>query len=135
MNDQEQIKARLEKLAYTKTKPFCYSCYSTAPTGRCEKCGSDDLMRELAGEGVEYGTSWVIESLVRENLTPINDEEEFEESIRQCYPDTVTVGWLTLDTVNTIRDCDPVSWRCARNEWLDTEEQDGQIISFDGGSR
>ena len=91
-------------------------------------------MRELAGEGVEYGVSWVIESLVCENLTPINAEEEFEESIRQCYPETVTVGWLTLDTVTTIRDSDPVSWRCACSEWLDSEEQDGQLITFDNGS-
>jgi hypothetical protein len=78
--------------------------------------------------------SWVIESLVRENLTSINVEEEFEESIRQCYPETVTVGWLTLDAATTIRDSDPVSWRCACNEWVDSEEQDGQLITFDNGS-
>jgi hypothetical protein len=91
-------------------------------------------MRELAGEGVEYGVSWIIESLVRNNLTPIDVEEEFVESIRQCYPETVTVGWLTLDTVDTIRNSDPVSWRCALVDWLSNEEGDGLIVTFDNGS-
>lgn len=133
MIDKEVILERLDELAFKKTTLFCYGCYRRAPSGVCEGCASDDLMREYAGEGVEYGTSWVREHLVRENLTPINVEEEFEESIRECYPATVTVGWLTLDTVTTIRDSDPVSWRCACNEWADSEEQDGQIISFDNG--
>jgi hypothetical protein len=134
MTNNEQILERLEKLAYKKSQPFCIGCYLTALTGRCEKCGSDDLARELVGEGVEWGTSHVIEYLVRENLIPIDIDEEFEESIRQCYPETVTVGWLTLDTVSTIRDSDPVSWRCARGEWIDSEEKDDLVISFDGGS-
>ena len=134
MIDKEEILKRLDELAVRKTIPFCYGCYRRAPSGVCEGCASDDLMRELAGEGVEYGTAWIHEHLVRENLTPINVEDEFEVSIRECYPETVTVGWLTLDTVTTIRDSDPVSWRCACNKWAVSEEHDGQMISFDNGS-
>jgi hypothetical protein len=53
-----ELKTKLEKLAYQITQPFCYHCYKTAPTGVCESCHSDDLMRELSGDGVEYGTDW-----------------------------------------------------------------------------
>jgi hypothetical protein len=128
------LQTRLKELAYRKSKPFCYSCYRTAPAGRCEICQSDDLMRELAGDGVDWGTDWIIEHLIRENLTPINVDEEFEESVRQCYPETVTIGWLTLDTVSTIRDADPVSWRCALADWLSNEEGDGLIVTLDNGA-
>lgn len=50
-----EIKTELEKIAYQKSNPFCYHCYSSAPTGRCTTCLSDDLMREVKGVGVEYG--------------------------------------------------------------------------------
>ena len=53
--ETQEIMARLEKLAFKKTTPFCVGCYCQAPTGRCTRCGSDDLARELAGEGMDYG--------------------------------------------------------------------------------
>ncbi len=28
---------------------------------------------------------------------------------------------------------DPISWRIARDEYIDSLEQDGDIVSFDGG--
>ena len=130
----QEITARLEKLAFKKTMPFCYSCYSKAPTGRCVQCGSDDLMRELAGEGVEYGVDWVIRSLIRDNLTPVETEETFEQSISDCYPETTTVGWLELDTVTVLKEMDPVSWRTAESEWIDAELSDDRLITFDNGS-
>ncbi len=52
---KSEIQKNLEKLAFKRTKPFCYQCYKVAPTGRCTHCMSDDLMRELEGVGVEYG--------------------------------------------------------------------------------
>lgn len=50
-----EIQNNLEKIAYAKTIPFCYMCYIEAPTGRCTKCHSDDLMRLLPEYGCEYG--------------------------------------------------------------------------------
>jgi len=50
-----EIQNNLEKIAYSKTIPFCYMCYIEAPTGRCTKCHSDDLMRLLPDYGCEYG--------------------------------------------------------------------------------
>jgi hypothetical protein len=127
----EEIMKRLEKLAYQKSHPFCYSCSKRAPNGVCALCKSDDLMREVAGEGVEFGTSWVIESLIRNNLSAINVEEEFEESIRQCYPETVSVLWMKLDAVMVAKESDPISWKIAKDEWIDNEVSDELLIEID----
>lgn len=131
--ENSEIMSRLEKLAFKKTTPFCYSCYRKAPTGRCGQCESDDLMRELAGEGVEYGVDWVIRSLVRDNLTPVDTVEAFAESVSQCYAETTTVGWLKLDTVTVLKEMDPVSWRMAESEWIDTEMSEDRLMTFDNG--
>jgi hypothetical protein len=130
----EDLKKRLETYAYQKSTAFCYLCYCEAPTGHCPMCQGDDLMRFVVGEGVEYGIEWVIESLISSNLTPANTEEAFEESIRGCYPETVQVGWLTLDTVDTIKDMDPISWNCAKSEWESFEEQEGNLVTVDNGA-
>lgn len=125
---------RLEAFAYKKTNPFCYSCYRKAPTGRCELCGSDDLMRELPGEGVEYGVDWIIKALLREHLSPADTAEAFEESVNQCYSESTAVGWLNLDTVTILKEMDPVSWDMAESEWLDNEVSEENLVTFDNGN-
>jgi len=131
--DQEIYK-KLERLAYERTNPFCYSCYEEAPTGACVKCGSDDLMRLLPGVGCEYGTDWVIEEILGEELEAVDLDEAFEEYIRQCYPEETQVGWLTLDTVSVLKEMDPVSWSCSKSDWESQEESEGLIITLDNGS-
>lgn len=128
-----EITTRLEKLAYNKTTAFCYSCYCQAPSGLCLRCGSDDLMRELPGVGVEYGVDWVIESLLRD-LAAVNTAEAFAESVSQCYPETTEVGWLKLNTVTILKECDPISWRIAEGEWIDAELSEGNLFSPDNGN-
>lgn len=132
--EKTELLKRLEKLAYKRTTPFCYQCYAQAPSGRCVRCGSDDLMRELAGEGVEYGVQWVIGSLLRDELTPATVEEAFEQCMSDCYPETTKIGWLEYDTVTALKELDPISWACALSEWESSEEDDGQIFSVDGGT-
>lgn len=127
-----EINQKLEQLAMKKSIPFCYSCYKEAPTGRCT-CGSDDLMRLLPEVGCEYGTDWIIKHILQEELTAIDTDEVFEESIRQCYPEETAVGWMKFDTVELMKTQDPTSWRIARDEYIDSLEQDEEIISFDGG--
>jgi hypothetical protein len=129
-----EINEQLTQLAMKRSTPFCYGCYKEALTGRCESCGSDDLMRLVQGDGCEYGTDWIIESILATELTPVNVEEAFEESVRECYPEQVTVGWMTLDTVSVMKEMDPISWRCACSEWDSQEADAGNIISLDGGS-
>ncbi len=97
-----EIFEQLNKLAIKRSIPFCYGCYKEAQNGRCKVCGSDDLMRLVPGVGCEYGTDWVIKHILETELTAVDLEEEFEESIRQCYPEETQVGWMTFDTVKLI---------------------------------
>jgi hypothetical protein len=131
MNNETQN--QLTAFAMKRTSLFCYGCYKEALSGKCAHCGSDDLMRLFPGVGCEYGTDWVIEHILKEQLEPVNLSDAFEDSVRQCYPETVTVGWMTLDTVDTMKAVDPVSWSCAQSEREACEADEGIIISFDHG--
>lgn len=129
-----EMQQKLEQLAFARTTPFCYSCYVKAPKGVCPECHSDDLMRHLEGVGCEWGTDWVIKHILQEELTPVDTDEAFEDSIRGCYPEETQVGWLKLDTVEVLKSQDPIAWKIARDEYIDSLEQDEEIISLDGGS-
>lgn len=134
MNKQE-IETKLKEIAFNRSTAFCYRCYIKAPTGTCSRCHSDDLMRlSEEHDGPEYGTSWIVEAILRKELTPVNTEEAFEEFIRQCYPEETTVGWMTFDTATLMKEMDPVGWRCALSDWKSEEESNENIMSFDGGS-
>ena len=130
---KSEIQQKLEQLAYERTTPFCYGCYIKAPKGVCPKCHSDDLMRHLDGVGVEWGTDWVIKHILQEELTSVDIDETFEESVRQCYPEEVTVGWITVDTVEVLKSQDPTSWRIACDEYIDELVAIEEIISYDDG--
>lgn len=129
-----EIQEKLEQLAFDRTTPFCYGCFVKAYKGVCPHCHSDDLMRLLEGVGCEWGIDWVIKHILQEELTAVDTEEVFEDSIRGNYPEETVVGWLKLDTVEILKTQDPISWRIARDEYLDSLEQDEELISFDGGS-
>ena len=129
-----EIQKQLEELAQKRSTPFCYTDYIKCPTGACPLCGSDDLMKITSDDGPEYGTSWIIESILKSELAPVNTDEAFEESIRECYPEQVTVGWMTLDAVSVMKEMDPISWSCACSEWESQEVDERNIISVDNGS-
>lgn len=129
----EELNNNLVKIAFNKTIPFCYNCYIEAPTGRCKECYSDDLMRLLPGYGCEYGTCWVIEALIKENLQPLDTEEVFTEMLESCYPETTKVGFLDLNTVSVMKDQDPIAFNIAEGEYIDSLLQDEQIVTFDDG--
>jgi hypothetical protein len=129
-----EIETKLEELALKKTIPFCYGCYKDAPTGRCITCGSDDLMRHLPAVGVEYGTDWVIKNILEEELTPVDLDSAFEDFMRECYPETSIVGFITnVDTISAIKELDPVAWRYAQSDWESQEESEENLITFDNG--
>lgn len=133
-NLSHELQARLKKLAYKRSVPFCYGCYQEARGGRCFRCGSDDLMLMRPGSGVEFGCEWIVKELIDESLTPVPVDDAFEESLTGCWPETVTVAWLQLDTLTVAKEMDPVSWDIARSEWLSFEESEGHVTTFDGGS-
>ena len=130
----EEIQQKLDQLAFKRSIPFCYGCYKEAPTGKCNSCGSDDLMRFLPEIGCEYGTDWIIRHILETELEATNLEEAFEDSVRECYPEEIKVGWMTFDTVTLTKDQDPIGWRCALSEYESFEADDGNIVSFDNGS-
>ncbi len=76
----------------------------------------------------------MIKHLISENLTPVDTAEAFEQSVRECYPETTQVAWMTLDTVTIAKNADPVSWSMAESEYVDNEVSEGILVSFDGGS-
>ncbi len=129
-----EIKLKLEKLALSRSIPFCYSCYHECPSGRCNTCGTGDLMQLLPGVACDYGTDWIIESILETELTAVDLDEEFEESVRQCYEQTTQIGWMNLDTISVMKSQDPISWSCAQSEWESMESEEGNIVSLDGGS-
>ena len=53
---KETIQNQLNKLAFQESIPFCYGRYIKAPSGLCDNCGTDDLMRLIESSGCEYGT-------------------------------------------------------------------------------
>ena len=130
----EELQKRLEAVAWKMSKPFCYGCYKEAPSGRCLACGSDDLMRLVDGVGVEYGIGWVLKHLVEENVEAADTSAAFEESVSQCYPEEVKIGWLTFDTVSALKDLDPVAWEMSEGEWIDQEVTEGNLVTFDNGA-
>ena len=135
MSDSNSLQTRLEKIAYKRTKPFCYSCYKEVTQSHCPTCGSDDFARLLPGEGMDWGVDWVIPTLLRDNLTPVDEDEAFEDFIRECYPETTKIGWLdAYDTVSAIRELDPISWQCEQGSWLDSEVSEEILVTFDNGS-
>ncbi len=128
----QNLLEKLNKIAYFKTTPFCYTCYEEAPTGICKTCSNDDLMRLKKDSGVEFDIDWVVEELIDENLNPIDSEELFEQMIDDCYGEEVQVGFLNLSTSQVMKD--PIAWDIAKGEYMDGLEQDEEIISFDNGA-
>ena len=90
----KNIESNLKTIAYKKSIPFCYTCYKKAPSGFCNLCFSDDLMRHLDGVGVEYGTDWVIEHIIGSELTPLNLDDEYEQLLDETYPEPFKIGYL-----------------------------------------
>jgi len=105
-----------------------------APPPHNSQLNINDLMRHVDGISVEYGIEWVVDHLVKENLTPIDLDATFEEHVGDCYEGTVTIGWIEVAVATAIKDLDPVSWRTAQADWVDAELKDGNLISFDDGA-
>ena len=122
------LQERLTALAFEVTDNFCYGCYQVVKGDRCPKCFSDDFMRHLEGVGVEYGTDWVVEHLVKEHCTAIDAEAEFEELLSETC-ETVKIGTLEYDPGYVLKNVDPVAFQCGVSDMLADDEQ---LIEIDG---
>ena len=129
----DDLKERLNALAFDITDNFCYSCYKVVKGEKCPSCGTDDFMRHLQGVGVDYGTDWIIEHLIKEHCGPIDAEEQFEEQINETC-ETVKIGILEYDPGYVVRNIDPVAFRCGVSDMLSDDDQyvevDGQYYSI-----
>lgn len=131
MTHNQEIHARLEQAAYAATDNFCYSCYKVVKADHCPTCGSDDFMRHLEGVGVEYGTDWVIEHLIKTNCSAVDGEEMFEELLDECYPE-VKIGYGTYSPSQIMKELDPTAFEIGVKENLDNLAEDGVLYEVDG---
>ena len=123
-----ELNEKLIALAFDVTDNFCYSCYTVVKTDHCPGCGSDDFMRHLDGVGVEYGTNWVIEHLIKEHCEAIDAEGQFEEMLNECS-EPVKVGCCEWDAGYVMKELDPVAFRCGVSDYLSDDEQ---FVEIDG---
>ncbi|MHC4487114.1 MAG: hypothetical protein ACYS4T_18215 [Planctomycetota bacterium] len=132
MTITDDLQEKLNVLAFDMTDNFCYGCYKVVEGDYCPGCHSDDFMRHLEGAGVEYGTDWVIEHLIKEHCSPIDAEEQFEELLSETC-ETVKIGSLEYDPGYVLRNIDPVAFRCGVSDMLADDEQyieaDGQYYN------
>ncbi len=126
MTITDELKDKLTALAFDVTDNFCYGCYRVVKADHCPGCHSDDFMRHLDGVGVEYGTDWVIEHLIKEHCSPIDAEEQFEELLSETC-ETVKIGSLEYDPGYVLRNIDPVAFRCGVSDMLADDEQHIEI--------
>jgi len=65
----------------------------------------------------------------------VDTEADFEQSVRECYAEEVTIAWITYDTVSAVKELDPVSWDLAKSEYVDQQVSDENLVTFDHGSK
>ena len=126
MNINTDLTEQLQALAFDVTDNFCYGCYKVVEGDFCPDCGSDDFMRHLDGVGVEYGTDWVIEHLIKEHCDVVDADDEFEQMLNDCY-ESVKVGCSEWDAGYVLKELDPVAFRCGVSEYLADDEQFAEI--------
>lgn len=132
----EEIKDKLREQAHEMSRPFCYMDYITVPLDEddnavCPKCGTDDLMRELEGVGVEYGYDWIMEHIVKEEGTAIDGDEMYDDLLDECY-EPFKLGDLEYSPSQVLRDVDPTAYRIGKQDYLDSLVEDGQLVCLDG---
>ena len=91
-------------------------------------------MFKLPQVGVEYGADWLLREYLRAHIDPAHTLEAFEQSVAECYPESVKIGWIEYDTVSALKELDPISWDIAHSEWIDREVSDGNLITVDNRS-
>ncbi len=118
----DKIKEALTERAYEESHPFCYSDYVRVEADkdgeyRCPKCGSDDLMRELDGVGVEWGTDWIVEHLVSEDGEKVDIEELYRDLLDEVY-EPVRFGDLEYSPSTVLESVDQVAFNMAAMSML-----------------
>jgi len=132
----EKTKEALKEKAHDISRSFCYSDYMTVEENedgefKCPKCGSDDLMREVEGVGVEYGYDWIIDHLVETEGEKIDIEELFRELLDEIY-EPIKFGELEYCPSQVLEAVDPTAFRMGCNENADSLMEDDQLVYLNG---
>lgn len=132
----EKIKEALREKAHDASRPFCYSDYMTVEENeygefRCPKCGSDDLMREIEGVGVEWGYDWVIDHLVVTEGEQVNIEELYRDLLDEVY-EPIKFGELEYCPSQVLEAVDPTAFRMGCNDNADSLMEDDQLVYLNG---
>lgn len=132
----DEIKEALTERAYEKSHPFCYNDYMRVEADkggeyRCPKCGSDDLMRELEGVGVEWGTDWIVEHLVSIEGEEVDTEELYRDLLDEIY-EPIKFGDLEYSPSLVLESVDQVAFSMGCDDNADNEVQEGRLIELDG---
>ena len=120
---------QLETLALKGASFFCCLCHLKAPTGKCDNCESDDLVSASSF----FGVNWSIEDMIKEHLKPIDKEKAFEKQMKEHYPINTEIGWLEINTINTLKAVCPCDWNVACDNYIHSLAINEEVISFDNG--
>ena len=136
INATENIKKALEERAHEESRPFCYGDYITVPIDEdgqafCPKCGSDDLMREVPGVGVEYGYAWIAAHIVETEGEDVDIEEIYKDLLDEIY-EPIKFSALEYSPSQVLEAIDPVAFNIGANEYADSLVEDGCLIESNG---
>jgi hypothetical protein len=136
INATDEIKEVLKERAHDESRPFCYSDYITVKVDDqgnafCPKCGSDDLMREVDGVGVEFSYEWIMEHIVETEGERVDVEELYRDLLDECYPE-VKFGELTYSPALVLESVDPTAFRIGASEYADSMIEEGLLIESNG---
>lgn len=131
-----EIKEKLQEMAHEASRPFCYSDYVKVEADengqyRCPKCGSDDLMREVEGVGVEWGYDWVMEHLVETQGERVDIEELYRDLLDDIY-EPVRFGELEYSPSAVLEAVDPVAFRIGAQENAGSAVEDSLMVCLNG---
>ncbi len=132
----DEIKEKLKEMAHEASRPFCYSDYVRVEADengqyRCPKCGSDDLMREVEGVGVEWGYDWVMEHLVETEGERVDIEELYRDLLDDIY-EPIKFGELEYSPSQVLEAVDPVAFRIGAQDNADSAVEDSQMVCLNG---
>ncbi|NRA43466.1 MAG: hypothetical protein HRU09_00785 [Oligoflexales bacterium] len=122
---------RLDKIAYKKSQPFCYSCYVRVKGSHCRLCGSDDLMREDKN-GLDWGIDHIIETILDDE--PVEHAcitDSYDLMLDECYPE-VQMGYNTWTPSDLLKNMSPGDYEYGKGEHLDHLIESEQVIEING---
>lgn len=68
----------------------------------------------------------LVEEAVTEELTAINQEEVYEDTLREIYGDIDLCG-MKVDAADVLKRYDPVAFRCGMNDFFGTTDEYTEI--------